>query len=263
MSSSNNALNSTKVSHLTVVPKFRYYDLKRMARTIAAAKGKSLKTTIDRHVFLRSCITDLKLAKALVNTLNQSIANELDSTNDGETPEQFALMFASVSLYARATKTASKRGARGSFDIRSSLDANQKKDHSQIVTIRDTAFAHLSLTHSIGQQTWNYDDLILIDIVKGWRVVTVAKRIYWYKDTLARLGEMLNVALAIIEKQSEKTSSDLIEMISSDPAMMVRLTDFAIDPLSVWRSQTLLLKTLDSIVDDNTPRELFWSEDGG
>ena len=96
MPTNNDTLNPMNVSHLTVVPKFKYYDLKKMARNIPAAKGKSLKGIIDRHIFIMSCITDLKLAKSLVKTLNKSIEKELDSANDGETSQSVNHFFSPI-----------------------------------------------------------------------------------------------------------------------------------------------------------------------
>jgi len=189
-------------------------DLEQLANSpeVCAALPR-LKGVVRKAGHTQSCLADLMQADAFLTNLRSLPGINSKFQTKGDDVVANALLIGAVIFYARATSTSGSKGERGSADIRSSLSSQELGDHSLIVTVRNTAIAHVYSDRKLDDLSWHSQRLCLIQDGAAFRPASASNMVTVNSKVARSLERQLPIAMKILherfQKHIEKIASDL------------------------------------------------------
>lgn len=195
------------------------------------AKHRKLKDLILRLRDAHSIKTDLMLATDFVTSMN-AIHNAASTSEAGDAAENsyLALLYTTIVLYARATKTSSAH--RRSFDFIKWFSAEQRSAHKTLCDLRDEAIAHYGPGGSYRGSPWQVEGVFLpIGAGADGVIMTASQRLVIAPQVAAMLGKQVHRALMIAVRITQEQDLAVVDEINAlgdaDPGFFSNLRKFS------------------------------------
>jgi hypothetical protein len=192
---------------------------------VAAAEAlppeqRKLKDLILRLRDAHSIKTDLTLATDFVASMHL-IQDAASKASSGDVAENsyLALLYTTIVLYVRATKTSSDH--RRSFNFLKSFDAEERASHQILCDLRDDAIAHFGPGGSYRGTPWQVEG-VFIPIGPGadGNIMTASRRLVINPQIVAMIGKQVHralmVALRITHEQDKAVAAEINALVEAD-----------------------------------------------
>jgi len=203
---------------------------------VAAAEAlppeqRKLKDLILRLRDAHSIKTDLLLATDFVTSMSviHDAASKADAGDAAEN-SYLALLYTTIVLYVRATKTSSRH--RRSFDFVKSFDAEQRVAHKTMCDLRDEAIAHYGPGGSYRGSPWQMEGVFIpTDPGADGNIMTVSRRLVINPQVAAMIRKQVHralmIALRMTQEQDEAVAAEINALGKADPTFFSNLRGFS------------------------------------
>ncbi|MGQ0279056.1 hypothetical protein ACT17R_10435 [Sphingopyxis sp. Q841] len=206
-------------------------DLEALASKLHKRSGnKKVYGTVQKALLTQACLSDLRLAEALVSQLGEIGI----STNEAEfavkSLSRTALMTTATILYARATATGSGNGERGSVKL-SNLNAQEKIDHELLVDIRNGAIAHVRRGENLGDDIWHRNFVFAKQVGDGkWQPAAGSLSIAAHDATIEALRRQIPVAIKLMMAKCQERLEDVQKAFLESDLRREDFREHEVDP---------------------------------
>ena len=203
-------------------------------------RSKRLKNSILQAKDTASIRSDLAVAFDFVTTAEHIFENAQNSEVEEASENcSLSLLYSSIILYARATKTSSN--SRRTFDFISQLDGNEIVIHGEICKLRDDAVAHFGPGEIQQGLCWHKEGVFLANNGDGLVVMTASSRLVLSRQLLAKLKMQINRLLILSDRMAQSKNLALVNLINKmteeDPEIVNAMSKFWIDPVDFFGTQ--------------------------
>lgn len=197
---------------------------------------KRLVGSIQKALLTQACLSDLRMADALVGQLVQ-IGNASDQSEfASKSMFRTAFMTSAIIFYARATATGSGKGERGSVQL-SKLTDQQQNDHTLIIKTRNNAIAHVKMGTQIGSDNWHSHFVFAKEYEpKKWTLAAGSLSIAAHDATIAALSRQIPVAIDMMKARVRERLGDVQEAIEAAGIAASDLQQHVVDPVKWFGS---------------------------
>lgn len=218
-----------------------FYDLGALSRKLPnQSRFKKLKGLVHKSIITQSCHSDMELAWECFEQLKKICLDVQEEGSDEISMVQYSLLSTAIGLYNRATISSANKGARGAIDIRKKLNPDQLRDHDFVSEIRNKGLAHFYNGHKFQGRVWNNDEVFLVDIRRGWRILGISLRAKIDEEMLEFIERTFSAARQILSDRSNERSDELIGYLMENPLDDNLLVECRIDPINSFLSSEVL-----------------------
>jgi hypothetical protein len=191
-------------------------DVKRLADNLPE-NWSILRQLIGDMGAAHSARSDLIIAADLAGRLVEFQADRHNMSKELAEDTGIAFLFATVILYARATK--SKSNHRKSFDLRAKMEPQELEAHRLICELRDDAIAHYGPGKIVAGMQIRDDHMFLVD---GTQLLFASRNLAGSRSLAELIHRQTQRALLLMQRVHDQRESELIDYLNEHGDQFVR-----------------------------------------
>ena len=206
---------------------------------------------------LSACCADLRFASDCLAALDELLASPRGLNRPSRRATETALLMTSINFYVRAT-AAAKKGERGSSTIVAQLNADERRDHNEIVEVRHRGLTHVTPNAALtGGEVWNEHHPLAFDVGDGWKLAFATRNVAFRVDLFAQMRRQLPVAERILAERFQEKIERLGREVRKAPDWDQILRKHSLDPIDIFGSPEAAARAMGPIASGVTATAFF------